>query len=66
MDFLFPPLESGVRERIEALLPAINRIFPLKRRFSAELPGNIARLSALMTKERSELSGAYASDPALL
>lgn len=66
MNFLFPPLESDARERLLALPSAINKVFPLKRRFSAELPGNIARLSTLMTKERSELNKAYISEPALL
>lgn len=62
---LFQPLSAGVRRGIEELLPVIDRTFPLKRRFSAALPKNISRLSALLTKERSELDGSYMSDPAL-
>jgi ribosomal protein RSM22 (predicted rRNA methylase) len=66
MDLLFPPLESYVRDQLETLPLVIRGTFPLKRRFSAELPGNIARLSALMTKERAELNGSYMRDPVLL
>jgi ribosomal protein RSM22 (predicted rRNA methylase) len=62
---LFPPLTAGIRRGIEDLLLAIDKTFPLKRRFSAELPKNISRLSALLTKERSCLNGSYMSDPAL-
>ncbi|MDR2444980.1 MAG: rRNA methyltransferase [Spirochaetaceae bacterium] len=62
---LFPPLSAGVRRGIEELLPVIEKTFPLKWRFSAALPKNISRLSALLTKERSELNGSYMSDPVL-
>ena len=62
---LFQPLSAGVRRGIEELLPVIDRTFPLKRRFSSELPKNISRLSALLTKERSGLDGSYMNDPAL-
>jgi ribosomal protein RSM22 (predicted rRNA methylase) len=62
---LFPPFSSGVLRGIGKLLPVIEKTFPLKRRFSAALPKNISRLSALLTKERSELNGSYMSDPAL-
>jgi hypothetical protein len=62
---LFPPLKAGIRRDIAALPPLIDRSFPLKRRFAAALPANIARLSALLTKERAELNGVYMSDPAL-
>jgi ribosomal protein RSM22 (predicted rRNA methylase) len=63
---LFPPPEAGVRNGIENLLGVIDKTFPLKQRFYAETPKNIARLSALLTKERSELKSGYMSSPALL
>ena len=62
---LFQPLSAGVHRGIEELLPVIDRTFPLKRRFSSELPKNISWLSALLTKERSGLDGSYMNDPAL-
>jgi SAM-dependent methyltransferase len=63
---LFPPPGAGVRAGIEELIDVIGRTFPLKQRFYAETPKNIANLSALLTKERSELNGGYMSSPALL
>ncbi|MDR0383550.1 MAG: rRNA methyltransferase, partial [Spirochaetaceae bacterium] len=63
---LFPPLGDEVRGDIENLLLVIDRTFPLKRRFYDEMPENIARLSRLLTKDRSELNGGYMGSPAML
>ncbi|MDR0408955.1 MAG: rRNA methyltransferase [Spirochaetaceae bacterium] len=66
MNSLFPPLNIAARGALEKLFPAIDAAFPLKQRFLSELPKNIARLSAMLTKERAALKGGYMSDPALL
>ncbi|MDR2658632.1 MAG: rRNA methyltransferase [Spirochaetaceae bacterium] len=66
MNLLFPPLTAGLSNDLERLLSLIDKTFPLKQRFLAELPKNIGRLSALLTRERSSLNGAYMSDPVLL
>jgi hypothetical protein len=61
--YLFPPLESGIRQGIEELSFLIDKTFPLPRRFRAGLPQDIAELSRLLTQDRRERRDGYLGMP---
>ncbi|MDR3191444.1 MAG: rRNA methyltransferase [Treponema sp.] len=63
---LFPPLASGIRRDLDALLPLIDRTFPVPGRFRGNLPGDVAELSRLLTSARNERSLSYLNRPPLL
>ncbi|MDR0721042.1 MAG: rRNA methyltransferase [Treponema sp.] len=60
---LFRPLESGIRQNIEALPFLVDKTFPLPRRFRAGLPRDIAELSRLLTQDRGERREGYLGMP---
>jgi len=63
---LFPRLPDETRKALYRLQGIIDETFPLKARFRAALPKDIAELSRLLTFERTERDGSYLGRPALL
>jgi hypothetical protein len=63
---LFPPLASGIRRDLDAILPLIDKTFPVPGRFRGDLPRDVAELSRLLTSARNERSLSYLNRPPLL
>ncbi|MDR2020638.1 MAG: rRNA methyltransferase [Treponema sp.] len=51
---------------MEGLIPLVDRIFPVPRRFRSRLEADVAELSRLLTSGRSERDGGYLGRPGLL
>lgn len=62
-DTLFPPLPPDLCRALEGFGPVLDKVLPLKARHRAELPGNIRRLSELLTEGREDLGRDYMGDP---
>ncbi|MDR2177395.1 MAG: rRNA methyltransferase [Treponema sp.] len=63
---LFPGLDDHARKDLEALLPLIEKTFPIPPRFRRTLGNDVAELSRLLTSARGERSLAYLNQPRLL
>lgn len=63
---LFPGLEERTRNGLEALLPLIEKTFPIPARFRRALGKDVAELSRLLTSARGERSLSYLNRPPLL
>ncbi|MDR3147166.1 MAG: small ribosomal subunit Rsm22 family protein, partial [Treponema sp.] len=63
---LFTGLEEPIRRDLEALLPLIERTFPIPSRFRRALGNDVAELSRLLTSARGERSLSYLNQPPLL
>jgi hypothetical protein len=63
---LFRGLEENTRKDLEALLPLIEKTFPIPARFRRGLGNNVAELSRLLTSARGERSLSYLNQPPLL
>ncbi|MDR0730130.1 MAG: small ribosomal subunit Rsm22 family protein [Treponema sp.] len=65
-NLLFPGLEEHTRKDLEALLPLIEKTFPIPARFRRSLGQDVAELSRLLTSARGERSLSYLNQPPLL
>jgi hypothetical protein len=65
-DQLFPGLEEHTRKDLEALLPLIEKTFPIPARFRRTLGKDVAELSRLLTSARGERRLSYLNQPPLL
>ncbi|QQO10542.1 small ribosomal subunit Rsm22 family protein [Breznakiella homolactica] len=66
MTDLFLPLTGETRNSLSRLMVCIDETFPLQKRFRADLAGNIAELSRLLTSTRDRRDDGYMGRPALL
>jgi hypothetical protein len=63
---LFPGLEEDTRKNLGALLPLIEKTFPIPSRFRRNLAADVAELSRLLTSARGERPLSYLNRPPLL
>jgi hypothetical protein len=63
---LFPGLEEDTRRNLGALLPLIEKTFPIPTRFRRNLAADVAELSRLLTSARGERPLSYLNRPPLL
>jgi hypothetical protein len=63
---LFPEAGPELRRDLEALLPLIEKTFPVPARFRRGLPADVAELSRLLTSGRGERSPLYLNRPPML
>jgi hypothetical protein len=63
---LFPPPDALFQKGLTELEPLLRRVFPLKAKHRAQLPGGVRRLSAFLTVERDNLPPDYMTRPEYL
>jgi hypothetical protein len=63
---LFPAAGPELRRDLEALLPLVEKTFPVPARFRRGLPADVAELSRLLTSGRGERSPLYLNRPPML
>nr|MEE4269211.1 rRNA methyltransferase [Candidatus Krumholzibacteria bacterium] len=63
---LFPVPDAVFQKGLTELEPILRRVFPLKAKHRAQLPGGVRRLSAFLTVERENLPPDYMTRPEYL